>query len=126
MTMRAMGRTVWVLAVVVGLAGCETLYPRVDCAGGNYWGWTANEMFPRSPRLDCQFGDAVNTAVARQVLDKDAAARNAGKTAAGMDGASAKEIVDRYHKSYRAPEPNTSAFTIGVGSGSSGGMSSGQ
>ena len=75
-----------------------------------------------TPQLDCRFGDAVNMAVARQVIDKDAATKNAGKNAAGMDGASAKEAIDRYHKSFRTPEPATSAFTIGVtGSQSAGG-----
>jgi hypothetical protein len=111
------------LAIVVLTAGCGTLIPRVDCASGQYYGVTNNEMFPETPRLDCRFGDAVNLAKARQVLDKDAAARNAGKNAAGVDGVAAKAALDRYEKSFRTPEPTPSVFSIGVsgGSGSSGG-----
>ncbi len=97
-------------------AGCAT----VDCASGQYYGATANEVWPMTPRYDCTFGSTVDMAVARQVADKDAAARNAGKVPP-MDGVASREAVDRYLKSYRAPEPNTSAFTIGVTGSQSGG-----
>lgn len=108
--------------VVAGLAaGCESMVQRVDCAKGQYYGVTENEVFPQSPRLDCRFGSAVDMAVARQIADQDAAARNAGKPADGIGGIAAKEAVDRYNKSFRAPDPNTSAFTIGVTGSQSGG-----
>ena len=58
--------------------------------------------------------------VARQIADKDAAQRNARRVA-GIDGVAAKEAVDRYQKSFRSPEPNTSAFTIGITGGQSSG-----
>jgi hypothetical protein len=73
---------------------------------------------PLTPNLDSAFGSAARLAVATQTLDKGAAARNAGKDASGLDGTAAKEVMDRYQKSFRAPEPAPSVFTIGV-SGSS-------
>ncbi len=72
-----------------------------------------------TPQLDAGFGDAVNIAKARQALDRDAPQRNATRMVAGVDGVVAKDMMDRYRKSFREPEPQTSAFTIGVsGSGS--------
>ena len=109
------------LAAVVMVAGCESMVQRVDCASGQYDGVTANAVFPQTPRLDCEFGKSVDMAVARQVIDKDAAARNADRKTAGIDGIAAKEAIDRYQKSFRSPEPNTSAFTIGVTGGQSSG-----
>jgi hypothetical protein len=94
-------RTTLALAGLVALGGCETL----------------------TPRLDQTYGDAVNTATAQQTLNRDAAAQNARKTVAGIDGPTAKEIVDRYHKSFRNPEPAPSVFAIGVSGGASGGGS---
>ncbi len=86
-----------VAATLVMVAGCETL----------------------TPRLDAGFGDAVNIAKARQALDRDAPQRNASRMVAGIDGVVAKAVMDRYHKSFREPEPQTSAFTIGVSGSSS-------
>ncbi len=111
-----------VLAAGLLVAGCETMVARVDCGGGRYNGYTTDEVFPQTPRLDCTFGDSVNTAIARQVADKDAGAKNAGK-GAGMDGPAAKGTIDNYQKSFRTPEPVPSPFTIGVtGSGVTGGQ----
>jgi hypothetical protein len=109
------------LAAVAMVAGCESMVQRVDCASGQYDGVTANAMFPQTPRLDCEFGKSVDMAVARQVIDKDAGAKNAARRTAGIDGIAAKEAIDRYQKSFRSPEPNTGAFTIGVTGGQSSG-----
>ncbi len=74
---------------------------------------------PMTPRLDGTFGEAVNLAKAQQVIDKDAPAKNAGKSAAGISGSVAKLITDRYEKTFCAPETAPNVFAIGV-SGSTG------
>jgi hypothetical protein len=121
MTTHAMNNAVLALATMALLGGCAPMGARFDCASIDQYGQIPGDPFVLTPQLDCRFGDAVNMAVARQVIDKDAATKNAGKNAAGMDGASAKEAIDRYHKSFRTPEPATSAFTIGVTGGQSAG-----
>ncbi|MES2153069.1 MAG: pilus assembly protein [Pseudomonadota bacterium] len=65
-----------------------------------------------TPRLDQQFGAALNTVKAQQWLHPDAA-RNTNPVA-GMDGQAAKSAYDNYQKSYRAPPPPTGSFTIGL------------
>jgi len=94
---------------------------RVDCAAGQYLGYTAREAFPVTPRFDCAFGDAVSMAIARQTLDPEATARNARKDAAGLDGTAARDALYNYQKSFRTPEPASNAFTINMGGGSSSG-----
>lgn len=74
-----------------------------------------------TPNLDSRFGDAVNMAKAKQVRDKDAPVRNAGKDVAGIDGVAAREALARYQKSFRDPEPTSSVFVIGVGGAEGGG-----
>jgi hypothetical protein len=105
------------LAASALMLGFAPLAQGVDCASGQYSGPSPYEIFPATPRLDCTFGDSVNMAVARQIIDKDAGAKNAAKRTAGMDGVAAKEAIDRYQKSFRSPEPTSSAFTIGVSGG---------
>jgi hypothetical protein len=103
------------LAVAAMAAGCAPLIPRVDCAAAQYYGiQSGGELIPTTPRLDCEFGDAVNTAVARQVRDKDAAVKNAKNDVAGLDGVAASEALVRYQKSFRTPEPTPNVFSIGV------------
>jgi uncharacterized protein YceK len=107
------------LAVTAMAAGCAPLVSRVDCAAGQYYGLDARgEMFPTTPRVDCDFGDAVNMAVARQIMDKDAAVKNAKKDVAGLDGIAAREAMVRYQKSFRTPEPTPNVFSIGLTGGS--------
>jgi hypothetical protein len=72
---------------------------------------------PLTPRLDSDFAGAVRQAVTTQTRDRSAAARNAGMDAAGLDGVAAKEVMDRYQKSFRTPEATASVFTIGVSGG---------
>ena len=69
-----------------------------------------------TPHLDAHFGETVNLAVAGQTLHPDAAAANADKTAAGMDGRAARSTLDGYQKSFRTPAPTYNIFSIG-GSG---------
>lgn len=68
---------------------------------------------PTTPRLDAQFGDAVNTAKAQQTINPDAS-RNTDPVA-GLDGKAANAMIDRYHKSFERPPATTNVFTIGVG-----------
>ena len=66
-----------------------------------------------TPHLDSHFGEVVSLVRAQQTLNPDAG-RNADP-ATGMDGKAAKSAYDEYQKSYRAPEPQSNAFTIGIG-----------
>ena len=69
-----------------------------------------------TPNLDRQFGNSVNVLKAQQIIDPNAS----GNTrAVSMDGQAAREVVDRYYKSYKAPTPQPNVFTIGVGGGGS-------
>ena len=56
-----------------------------------------------SPRLDSKFGEAVNKAKAQQTINPDASKNT--DPVAGIDGASANGIIDRYHKGYESPAP---------------------
>lgn len=58
-------------------------------------------------------GASVGLTMAQQVLDPQAGANPA--TVAGLDGQAAKSGFDAYQKSFRAPQPQPNAFTIGVG-----------
>lgn len=64
------------------------------------------------PRSDQEFGDAARQAVLRQILNPAAPAH---LSVAGMDGQAAKSAHDAYQKSFREPQPQTGALTVGVG-----------
>jgi hypothetical protein len=66
----------------------------------------------QSPHLDRQFGSAVKAAATQQVLNP---ATPATPLVTGMDGKAAKSAYDSYQKSYKEPQPQTGALTIGVG-----------
>jgi hypothetical protein len=77
-----------------------------------------------APKLDDNFGKAVNAAKAQQIINPDASQNT--DPAAGLDGQAADATMNRYHRSFVAPQPPTNVFNIGVSSGaSSSGMSSG-
>jgi type IV pilus biogenesis protein CpaD/CtpE len=63
-----------------------------------------------TPRFDRQFGDAVRTNLAAQVLNPAAAANP--NPAAGIDGRAARGAEERYEKSYAQPEPAAPALII--------------
>lgn len=75
----------------------------------------------QSSYVDQHFGEAVNTAKAQQIINSDASLNNDPVT--GVDGQAAKGAIDRYQKSFVQPPASTNVFTIGVGSGGSGGTS---
>lgn len=67
-----------------------------------------------TPYLDAHFGQAVNTAKAMQTINPEAS-RNTDPVT-GMDGPSAKESVDRYHDSFKAPVQTFDVFGTSGGS----------
>ena len=67
-----------------------------------------------TPYLDSQFGLATRMAQAQQTISPQGVGGNPG---VGVDGKAAKSGYDQYQKTYRAPEPQTQAFTIGLGTG---------
>jgi hypothetical protein len=69
----------------------------------------------RAPVLESQFGQSVSLIKAQQIMNPDAG-RN-GDPIAGIDGKAAKSGYDQYQKSFRTPEPQPNAFTIGIGGG---------
>ena len=83
-----------------------------------------DQLFATTPRLDAQFGDAVNASKAQQTLNPDAS-RNR-KVVAGIDGKAGEEAMLRYRESFRTPPPAANVFAIGVSGSSGSGSSSGQ
>lgn len=78
-----------------------------------------NGCITSTPVWDRTFGDAVKTVTAMQVLNPTASANT--DPVAGIDGTAATASQQNYGKSFMAPPPPTSVFTIGVsGSGGSG------
>ena len=95
---KTMNKTlVSILSIIVGgSAGCAT----------------------RTPVLDRSFGDAVRAARAQQTLNP-----NAGRDAdpvVGLDGLAARESIERYKDSAKAPPPVTNVINIGGGIGGGG------
>jgi hypothetical protein len=68
--------------------------------------------------MDAQFGHAVLQARSQQTLDAQAASKAGAPM--GMDGKTAHSAYEQYQKSYRTPEPQPQAFTIGIGSAAGG------
>jgi hypothetical protein len=69
----------------------------------------------RAPYLESQMGQSLSLIKAQQVLNPEAG-RNADPVA-GMDSKAAKSGYDQYQKSFKTPEPQPNAFTIGIGGG---------
>lgn len=84
-----------VLAAAIGLAGCGTT----------------------TPVYDQHFGLAVRTVRAMQTLNPDAAStENPG---INVNGRAATAAMDRYNDSYRTPQSDSNAYTVGLGAASS-------
>lgn len=71
-----------------------------------------------TPYLDSRFGYAVNAAKAQQTLDPDAG-RNRDPVA-GLGGVPAKESIDRYHDTFKAPPPTFEVLMGTVSGGANG------
>jgi hypothetical protein len=65
-----------------------------------------------STRLDGQFGDAVKAARLAQTINPLPPATTVVN---GMDGEAARSAYESYQKSFKAPEPQAGALTVGVG-----------
>jgi hypothetical protein len=90
----------YTLKLMVGALTAATLYA---CASA-------------TPRLDANLGHAVNTAKLQQTLNPDAGTNR--DPVSGLGGTPARETIERYHESFRAPPPT---FEIIFGGGSAGG-----
>lgn len=73
---------------------------------------------PSTPQLDQRFGDAVRLAMAQQVQDPGASRNQAPVN--GLDGPSARAVMDRYRASFAEPNGQVAQpvqFMLGGGSG---------
>lgn len=68
-----------------------------------------------TPHLDSKFGHAVNAAKAQQTLNPEASKNT--DPVAGIEGTPAKESIDRYHDTFKAPPPTFEVININSGSG---------
>ncbi|SHG50467.1 hypothetical protein [Massilia sp. CF038] len=66
----------------------------------------------QTPNLDQQFGSAVHSLNQQQVLNP---AAPVSPLVTGIDGKAAKSAYDNYQKSFKDPQPQTGALSIGVG-----------
>lgn len=66
-----------------------------------------------TPYYDAHFGESVADMQKMQILNPGAE-RNAA-VPVGIDGKAAYSGYEQYQKSFKAPEPKTNVFTIGVG-----------
>ena len=69
-----------------------------------------------TPEYDKRFGDAVR--LARQQMTINPEAGNRADPVAGLDGPSAREAVQRYQDSFKAPPPVNNVINIGGAVGS--------
>lgn len=70
-----------------------------------------------TPEYDKHFGEAVRSVQVMQTLNPNASANTNPVT--GIDGRAATAAMDRYNTQFVKPSADVSAFTVGVGSGSS-------
>lgn len=71
-----------------------------------------------SPDWDQHFGEAQRMTMAQQVINPDAGMKDMPQT---VDGSASRESIVRYRQTFKEPPAPQNVFTIGVGSGSSGG-----
>lgn len=64
-----------------------------------------------TPNYDSRFGDAVRQARQRMTINPDAGREPSAAT--GLDGLAAREAVDRYHSTFKAPPPVVNVINIG-------------
>jgi hypothetical protein len=69
-----------------------------------------------TPQADSRFGHAVNQAKLQQTLNPDAGSKTGPID--GLGGTPARESIERYHDTFKAPPPT---FDIIFGTGTSGG-----
>ena len=79
---------------------------------------TLTACVPTTPRLDAQFGTAVNMARVQQIANP-AASQNTDPVK-GIDAQAGDAAVDNYRESFVNPRPALSGGVINVGSGRAG------
>lgn len=67
-----------------------------------------------TPGLDARFGESTMTMKARQTREPAAAVTNANKSVDGLEARATSESMDRYYKSFAAPQPPMTVINIGV------------
>ncbi len=70
------------------------------------------------PEVDQRYGEAVTAAKDAQTFDPQASRKP--KAVPGIDGIAAKEAMDRYVDSFKAPPPTMNVINIGGGLSGSG------
>jgi hypothetical protein len=65
------------------------------------------------PERDLRFGQAVISAREAQTLNPQAGPTRDPSVVSGIDGRAAKETMDRYVDSFKAPPPTVNVFNIG-------------
>ncbi len=73
---------------------------------------------PATPRLDAEFGAAVNMARAQQTANPDASYNT--DPIKGIDGQAGDAAVDSYRESFVNPRPALSGGVVNVGTGRAG------
>ena len=105
--MRSISLTlIWPLARLARLALLAPLLQLAGCVQGG------------TPHFDARFGEATRLAMSQQVLDPAAAGNTA--PANGLDGASARAVMERYRASFAEPNgqvPPPVTFMLGGGGG---------
>jgi hypothetical protein len=72
-----------------------------------------------TPKLDDNFGYAVNAAKAQQTINPDASLN--ADPVEGIGGVAANETIDRYHDTFKTPPPPITVINVGGGLSGSGG-----
>lgn len=67
----------------------------------------------RAPYLESQMGQSLSLIKAQQILNPEAVRND--DPVVGMDSKAAKSAYDQYQKSFKTLEPQSNAFTIGIG-----------
>ncbi|WP_211443692.1 hypothetical protein [Collimonas humicola] len=70
-----------------------------------------------TPNYDAKFGEAVRTAKLKMIINPDAG-KNPDQVA-GMDGKAAREAINLYQGSFKAPPPTVNVINIGGSLGAS-------
>jgi hypothetical protein len=84
---------------------------------GTLAGFVLPACMSTTPQLDSTFGQAVNQAKMQQILNPGPAST---ANPVGLGGTPARESIERYHDTFRAPPP-TFEIIFGTGGGASSG-----
>jgi hypothetical protein len=70
---------------------------------------------PTTPNFNRHFSEPVRTLNAQQLLRPEAAMANRLRVPEGLDGRSARETLERYHKSFEQSPRQANPFVFGFG-----------